>query len=343
MTTTYKNNLDSLQYIFSNISEYGQQHILKPLSSKLIHAHTDHSIHHWARPYPTHLNLLNLNYIDRIEELESAPFFLVRDGLFLTMDFFNRCLKNSELRSILLFHHGLKDFIPDEWRDNALFYEYSFTPQKSKIQFSNQKSKKIILKFHLMDKCYSFDKMVSIINKIDNYEEIILCFSIHETNFFLSEHWDGGAFLQSTYDSINLLKQECLKKVDKVSTITLKQLQAINDLSDFDFYNAGNFEHYYIDDFTNHHCLLFGATPILTKKAPANQDDIVFPLSFNKEIRVLANPATKDPSKLLAIKKGIDDLAIKPGQKFNTSAFQLVHSLTKEHVDFSWPTHFYHP
>ena len=333
----YQQNLKRFKYIHDNINDLGRHYIGKPAPSKLPHEHTEYSLNQWDIPYASRLSLLNLSYITNVDQVDNAPCFIVRDGLFLTMDFFNRCLKQKELRTLLLFHHGLKDFIPANWEENVLFFEYAYNKKKPVFHFTKQSSKKLILKFNLLKGCFSPEKIHSFLESIDHYQEIILCFSLHETNHFLSNQWDGGVFLHSTYEEIEKIKNKCLEKCEKVSSIPLKSLQMVNDLFEYDFYDISQSEHYYIDDYTNYHCLLSGATPLKMKEESGHPDDISLPLSFNHGIRVLAQPKKKDPVFEKTFQQGLKELSIHPGEKFNISAFQWLHSLTKERTSFSWP------
>jgi hypothetical protein len=337
MKNTYNKNFQHFKHFIYNIDNISPYFINKPSQSSLVHSHTDYSLIHWESSYRSKLSLLNLNYLKEIDVLENSPCFLVRDGLFLTMDFFNRCIKSKELRATLLFHNAIRNFIPEEWMENVLFYEFEFKQRKPSFNFSQNKSLRLIIKFHLLEKCFQPQKILDFLDTINFYEEIVLCFSIHDTNHFFSNEWDGGKYSQTTFSIIEEIKKKCLLKANKVSLRTLKSLQENDNLSGFDYFNLSQSEHYYIDDFTNYHCLSYGANPLNVQSFIACDEDLFIPLSSNHGIRVLANLENQNLEIGHSFQENLKYINIKKGDKFNLSAFQMLHSLTMDNTGFSWP------
>lgn len=333
----YANNIQRLKTICRQLSTIEKGYIERPHQNDLAHEHTHYSLNQWEHQYLSPFGLLHLNHIQKLTQLDRAPVFLVRDGLFLMCDFFNRFKKNRDFRTLFLIHHSAKDFVPLEWRENVLFFEYEYTRKLAAFNFTEDVShKKLILKFSLLQKSFSLEKFKKTISKIKKYDEITLCFSFHESNHFLNHEWDGGAFVHQAFSEIENAKKLCLEKAEAVKTLPFKPLQNLEILSEFDYWDIGDTTNYFIDDFTNHHCFKLGATPLFMENQNAHEDDIVIPLSFYHGIRVLSHPQEINTLKMNLLQEGLRDLDISPGEKFTTSAFQLLNTLTEDINGSSW-------
>jgi hypothetical protein len=339
----YQNNFTKIESIFSNpdniFSSYSQHSY-----SALAHDHTSYSMNKWNGNYSSFINPICLYEINSYKQLESKPFYFVRDGLFLLMDFFNRVKKPASGKCILLVHHSLRNFIPSEWIDSILFYEYEYRPQFSKLKTTESfKKNKIIIKIDFMNKLFSVEKVLNLLKQYPGYDEILFCCSLHERNYFLEEKWDGGDFLFKTYETIDVLKKAALKICSTVELITTKELLLQQNLYGFEYSDASFKECYFIDDFVNFYCLQKGAIPksCIEEKSASNKDLFVF-LTFNHGIRILAKPGPIDQIVKQNFNLGFEQLGILQNQKLPISGFQHLESLSSEIIGSSWMKTFTH-
>ena len=337
MTATYQNN-------FKKIKKY----LIDPMPTlmsydpksypfhdqKLIHESLHHSFDPWKALYSSKIPHINLFEINILKQIETLPLFLVKDGLFTLLDFFNRFSNSKEIPGIMLVHSCLKDFIPNNWRAKVGFYEIEYRNQAS--PHFQQKNKHILIKANVTDSIFDYElaKKKVLELKKKKFEKFTFFF-FNRTDPLLTVEWDlderTNIYVASQNNFLKFLESE---KID-YEFLTWKEYFHAQSMHQYHCLDLNYKEKYYIDDFANYLFAKKGATPAELISQKGNDEDIFFPISSFHGVRILANEPEYNDNKANEIQRNLKLMRLDK-VKFNISAFQMVDNIAGKKLESAW-------
>lgn len=338
MTATYQSN-------FKKITK----HLKQPLTEltlnydprsyphheqEFLHSNLWHAFDPWKDAYSSPLTHINLYQVTNISQISELPTVLVRDGLFMLMEFFARSPNPKKMDGLILVHKTLRDYVPEVWRSKTLFYEFEFKGLKDNI--FKIKNNQIIIKANITEGIFDYDLAMKKILEIkkQKYEKINFFF-FNRSNPFLARDWDGDhrtiEYIESQSKFITFLEKEKIQH----EFLTWREYFHVQGMHQYDCLDLNFKEKYYIDDFSNYFFMKKGATPQNLAQVKGSDDDIFVSLSPFHGIRILSKEASYDQSKANEIYRTLK--AMDFNLKFDIGAFQMVDALSGKKLESSWP------
>ncbi len=223
-------------------------------------SHTTYSINQsWKQPYGSPLFHINLHDLHSPEQIHHLPFVLVRDGLFLLLDFFNRFPDPKVFHPIFLICSIHASFIPEAWHKKVLIYDFVFSPE-SKVGKIKSKGRKFLVKGMYNDDLVDYENLLEKINYCSELGKTSVALFMQE-NPFLHLKWQGNELIFSFANFMEKLKSN-LKYKENVEFLTYEQMYKMKDLSEIEFADENIKENYYIDEYLNFFLLKNGAKPL---------------------------------------------------------------------------------
>jgi hypothetical protein len=337
MTATYQNNFKKISKYIANPNPSFMVH--DPLQyafrdQEKLHEFLDHSYGPWDNTYASPLTSINLFQVSTVKQISMLPSVFVRDGLFTTVDFFNRLPNPKDIPGIMLVHQSLRDFIPNEWRAKVLFYEIEYR-NETLGQFQ-QKNNQLLLKAFVHDGIFDYEEATKKVLELKKQKfEKFNFFFFNRIDPLLVSEWDHD------YRTIEYVKNQ-------TKFISFLEKEKINHefLTWKEFFNAQNFhqfhcvdlnfkEKYYIDDYTNYLFAKKGATPINPIRQKGHLSDLFVPLSSFHGIRIIGQEPNHNPKKADEIYKNLKLMNFEK-KKCTADVFQMIDAVAGKKLDSAW-------
>ncbi len=211
--------------------------------------HTSYSINQsWKQGYSSPLFHINLHDLHSAEQINHLPFVLVRDGLFLLLDFFHRFPDPKYFKPIFLIHSSLVKFVPDAWLKKVLAYDFAYLPE-SKVGVLEPANKSFLLKGMFNTEIFNDEKFFNLVERYAKKGKTYVALFMTD-NPFIHAKWKGNEMLFHFANLISEIKGK-LKKNDNVEFITYEKMYKLQDLNEFEFCDFNNKVNYYIDEYLN--------------------------------------------------------------------------------------------
>lgn len=341
MTATYQNNIKKLA-----------KHLKKPLTEiilnydpraypnhehELLHSNLWHGFDPWKDNYSSPLTHICLYQVTNISQIEDLPIVLVRDGLFMLLEFFMRSPNPKKMEGLILVHRCLRDYVPEAWRAKTLFYEIEYKGNQENV--FKQKNNQALLKANITDGIFDYETTKSQILALKKlkYEKFNFFF-FNRSNPLLALDWDNDhrtiEYIISQNNFISFLNKEKIQH----EFLTWKEYYHVQNMHQYDCLDLNFKEKYFIDDFTNYYFIKKGASPINVNEAKASDADIYVPISAFHGIRVLGKEPNYTQIKAKEIEKNLKYMDCKV--KFDTGTFQMIDDITGDKLESAWPKRF---
>lgn len=338
MTATYQNNFKKLV-----------KHLKKPLTEltlnydpraypnhehQLLHSTLWHGFDPWKDNYSSPLTHICLYQVTNISQIEDLPTILVRDGLFMLLEFFLRSPNPKKLKGMILVHRCLRDYVPEAWRSKTLFYEIEYRGSEENI--FKTKNKQVLLKANITDGIFDYEIAKSKILELKKlkYEKFNFFF-FNRSNPFLVLDWDNDHrtidYVTSQNSFIAFLEKEKIKH----EFLTWQDYFHVPSIHQYDCLDLNFKEKYFIDDFSNYFFLKKGATPISLQEVKGNESDLYVPISAFHGIRVLGKEPPFNQIKANEIHKNLKKMDC--SVKFDIGAFQMIDAVSGTKLESAWP------
>ncbi len=335
MATTFNKHINLIKEEFELNMPY--KHFPEQVPYNLSHEHTRYSLGKWNKRYVSRINPIHLYEVNSINQLSAKPFYFVRDGLFLIVDFFNRFSNPKDLNCILIIHLNFKEFVPKKWRKSVLYYVHTHYPTIESHLFSIKEAgpEELIIKFDLL-RGHDEEKLRNkLINKLtSSFSKIQLYPLFHGHNHFLDEQWKEDQHFNESLEYVGLLKKHLTKLKKSVTLATAESLNKSKNISKMAFLDLGFKGQYYSDDAINNHLLTNGAIPLSFEKIKTNLDSknsFEIRLAHNYGIEIFSNEPNSD-SLEKELKINFKHLGINVGEKLNVSAFQMIKEISNDFI-----------
>jgi hypothetical protein len=334
MTATYQNNVKKVkQLLAKSISErmFYDPRAYPYHEEEFLHTFLKYGLDPWKDSYASPLVHINLYQVTTAKQINSLPFFLVRDGLFTLLDFFHR-LPNPKLApGIMFIHNSLKDYVPPIWRAKVIYYEFEYRNLETNV--FQQKNKEVFIKANVTQGIFDYDlamKKVLELKKLKFNKFNFLFFN--RSNVFLAKEWDSDyltiEYVRTQAKFINFLEKE---KID-YEFLTWKEFFHIQGAHQFSCLDLNYKEKHYIDDFTNYHFLKKGMTPLNLSSMKGHESDLYVPITSFHGIRILGQAPTINSAKGDEIFKNLKLMNVS-SEKCDYGAFQMFNEVSEKKLN----------
>lgn len=338
MTATYQNNIKKLaKHLKQPLTEITLNYDPRAYPNhehEFLHNSLWHGFDTWKDNYSSPLTHICLYQVTNISQIEELPTVLVRDGLFMLLEFFMRSPNPKKMEGLILVHKCLRDYVPEVWRSKTLFYEFEHRGSLNNV--FKMKNKQVLIKANITDKIFDYEEAKQQILGLKKYKyDKLNFFFFNRSNPFLALDWDNDhktiSYIESQNNFISFLDKEKIN----YEFLTWKEYFHAQNMHQFDCFDLNFKEKYFIDDFSNYFFQKKGATPLNLANAKGNEADLYVPISAFHGIRVLGKEPSFNQAKANEIYKNLNSMDYKI--KFDIGAFQMIDEMTGKKLESSWP------
>ncbi len=332
MTAIYQNNfrLFKEMYLENRINIDEVNLLAYPYDKAILpHEHSHITFGPWMTTYASNLLHINLFQVTSSTQLKKFPYVLVRDGLFTLLDFFNRFPSPKDFKPLFLVHRNFQSFIPVEWKEKILYYDFEFF-NKNHGSFNNMLIVKGLWMEGILDQESLIDKFSKII-EMNYFKKMLICLPPRH-NYFINSEWTGDRDLANLINKfVKFLDQDIKLKID-FEFISWEDFYSIQDVQLYHFTDLNSKSLLYIDDYSNYYLLKKGAYPLSIPVTHSKSDqDIIAHASHFHGIRIFSD-IKEDKDRFKEVQKTFELLEIPGGEKLPLTAFR---SLLKYQNEFS--------
>jgi hypothetical protein len=265
MRATLQKNFNTLTDILSFSDSYTPEDVYKFTGGRTTYPGST-----W---YFSPLNAVNLFELPDYKVFDKIPFVLIRDGLYAITFFFHLYPEPGKIKTILILHETLANFVPEAWMSQVLFYNHQINIKDVPY---NTRKKELIITASLDQSSFTNEYYV---NKLQEAKSFIDQEGINKIrlmlfcrkNSYITPFEDISRYIANrTKDALDILDN------DKIQFITWKKIRKSNDLINSYSLDLNLQGRFHVDSFLNHHMFSHHCLPIQTVKKTNNKETTLF-------------------------------------------------------------------